>query len=226
MPKTIAIGDVHGCADEFEELLEALELEPRDRVIQLGDLVNRGPDSHRCVELARQYKIESIIGNHELRLLTARQKNRHSLLKDYDQPTMEQLTPGDWGYLMRMPKFIYDAQLETVFVHGGFLPNVPWQTQDVNVITKIQVVDKKGNPAKRSDAPDAPAWAETWSGSPFVVYGHTPRPNVFERGGSIGIDTACVYGGHLTAYLVEDRSLVQVRARKTYIHSKKLPDPV
>lgn len=42
MPRTIAIGDVHGCADEFEELLNALELEPKDRVIQVGDLVNRG----------------------------------------------------------------------------------------------------------------------------------------------------------------------------------------
>ncbi|MEC8614033.1 MAG: metallophosphoesterase, partial [Verrucomicrobiota bacterium] len=44
MPRTIAIGDVHGCANEFEELLKKLELKPNDRVIQVGDLVNRGPD--------------------------------------------------------------------------------------------------------------------------------------------------------------------------------------
>jgi predicted phosphodiesterase len=71
MPRTIAIGDVHGCADELEELLEALNLKPGDRVIQLGDLVNRGPDSRRVIQLARTYKIEAILGNHELRLLTA-----------------------------------------------------------------------------------------------------------------------------------------------------------
>ena len=72
MPRTIAIGDVHGCADEFEELLKRLKLKSDDKVIQVGDLVNRGPDSHRVVELAREYQVESIIGNHELRLITAR----------------------------------------------------------------------------------------------------------------------------------------------------------
>ena len=226
MPRTIAIGDVHGCADEFEELLTKLKLKPEDRLIQVGDLVNRGPDSHRVIELARKYQVEAIIGNHELRLLTARKKKKPSLLNQYDQTTVEQLTADDWEYLKAMPKFLYDAQIDTVIVHGGFLPNKPWQTQGSDLITNIQVIDRKGKPAKRSDAPDAAPWADSWGGSPFVVYGHTPRPRVFERKGSIGIDTGCVYGGHLTAYIIEDKSLVQVRAHNTYAHSKRLPDPV
>ncbi|MFT5837464.1 MAG: hypothetical protein ACI9ZV_000969 [Candidatus Azotimanducaceae bacterium] len=226
MPRTIAIGDVHGCANEFEELLNALELKSEDRVIQVGDLVNRGPDSHRVIELARHYKVESILGNHELRLLTARQKNKPSLLKDYDHPTIEQLTADDWTYLEAMPKFLYDAKIDTVIVHGGFLPDQPWQTQSLDLITSIQVIDKKGKAAKRSDAPDAAPWADSWHGSPFVIYGHTPRPKVLKRASSIGIDTGCVYGGHLTAYIVEDKSLIEVRAHKTYAHSKRLPDPV
>ncbi len=226
MPRTIAIGDVHGCASEFEELLTALELEPEDRVIQVGDLVNRGPDSHRVIELAREYKVEAILGNHELRLLKARQKNKPSLLKDYDHSTLQQLTADDWAYLEAMPKFLYDATINTVIVHGGFLPNEPWQTQALDLITSIQVIDKKGKAAKRSDAPNAAPWADSWHGNPFVIYGHTPRPNVLERPGSIGIDTGCVYGGHLTAYIIEEKSLVEVRAHKTYAHSKRLPDPV
>ena len=226
MPRTIAIGDVHGCADEFEELLRRLELKPDDRVIQVGDLVNRGPDSHRVVELAREYQVEAIIGNHELRLLSARKKNKPSLLKQDDQATVEQLTADDWKYLEAMPKFLYDAQIDTVIVHGGFLPNKPWQTQGSDLITNIQVIDKKGKAAKRSDAPDAAPWADSWGGSPFVVYGHTPRPRVLERKGSIGIDTGCVYGGHLTAYIIEDKSLVQVHAHKAYAHSKRLSDTV
>ncbi len=226
MPRTIAIGDVHGCADEFEELLNALELDEDDRVVQLGDLVNRGPDSHRVLELARIYKVESILGNHELRLLRARREGRKDLLKDYDLSTIEQMVEEDWAYLEAMPKFKYGASSDTVMVHGGFLPDIPWQKQDIDTITSIQVIDKKGRPAKRSDAPDAPPWADTWGGQPFVIYGHTPRPNVLERPGSIGIDTGCVYGGHLTAYVTDDKSLVQVRARKAYAHSNRLPDPV
>ncbi|MGB0745327.1 MAG: metallophosphoesterase [Opitutales bacterium] len=226
MPRTIAIGDVHGCADEFEELLNALELAPEDRVIQVGDLLNRGPDSHGVLELAREYKVEAILGNHELRLLRAHREGQTGLLKDYDHPTIKQLTEEDWSYLGSLPKFKYGATSDVVVVHAGFLPNLPWQSQDVDTITNIQVIDKNGNPGKRSDEPDAKTWADYWNGSPFVIYGHTPRPNILERPGSIGIDTGCVYGGHLTAYVTDDASLVQVRAHKTYAHSKRLPDPV
>ncbi|MGJ8651626.1 MAG: metallophosphoesterase [Opitutaceae bacterium] len=226
MPRTIAIGDVHGCAEEFEELLDALNILEDDRVIQVGDLINRGPDSHRVLELARIYQVEAILGNHELRLLTAREENRPDLLKDYDKVTVDQLTASDWKYLEKLPKLIHQPENDTVFVHGGFIPNRPWQHQPAEIITSIQVIDKNGRAAKRSDAPNAPPWADTWIGSPFVIYGHTPRPNILERPGSIGIDTGCVYGGHLTAYIVEEKSLVQVRARKAYAHSKRLPDPV
>ena len=226
MTRIIAIGDVHGCADEFEELLEALELQPEDRVIQLGDLVNRGPDSHRAIELAREYHVQAIIGNHELRLLTARREKRKDILKSYDQATIDQLTDEDWAYLEAMTRFKHEAVLDTVFVHGGFLPGSPWHSQPVELVTGIQVIDEKGKPAKRSDAPKAPPWADSWPGSPFVVYGHTPRPTVLERPGSMGIDTGCVYGGHLTAYDITDKTITQVRARKAYAHSKRLPDPV
>ena len=226
MPRTFAIGDVHGCADEFEELLNALELDPEDRVIQVGDLVNRGPDSHGVLELVRDYKVEAVMGNHELRLLRGHLEGDKKILKNYDNSTIEKLTPEDWKYLKKLPKFKYGPTSDIVMVHGGFLPGSPWQTQDIELVTSIQVIDKNGNPAKRSDAPDGKPWADTWCGKPFVIYGHTPRPNVLERPGSIGIDTGCVYGGHLTAVLVEDQSLVQVRARKAYAKSNRLPDPV
>ena len=226
MPRTIAIGDVHGCADEFEELLNALELEPGDRVVQVGDLINRGPDSHGVLALAREYKVESILGNHELRILRGHREGKEKLLKSYDLPTIKSMRDEDWEYLEALPKFRYGPTRDVVMVHGGFMPNQPWQSQDVDIITSIQVIDKKGMPRKRSDSPAASPWADSWHGDPFVVYGHTPRPNVLERPGSIGIDTGCVYGGHLTAYIIEDKSLVQVRARKAYAHSKKLPDPV
>ena len=226
MSRTIAIGDVHGCAEEFAELLEALNPEKKDRLVQLGDLVNRGPDSRGAVELAREYGVESVFGNHELRLLSALKESDPSRLKDYDLMTIKQLHCEDWRYLEGQKKYIYDKRLDTVFVHGGFLPTIPWRKQLSEIITTIQVIDADGEPAKRSDSPGAPAWADQWSGPPFVVYGHTPRANVYENAASIGIDTGCVYGGHLTAYIVEERRLVQVRARKAYAHSKRLPDPV
>lgn len=226
MGRIIAIGDVHGCAEEFAELLEAIAPSPKDRLIQLGDLVNRGPDSRGVIALAREYNVEAILGNHELRILKALQQRKPTQLKDYDLATIQQLHRKDWDYLEQLPSHIYLEKQKAVCVHGGFLPDRPWKEQSVDTITSIQVITKSGKAAKRSDAPKGHAWAESWHGEPFVIYGHTPRANIFERPGSIGIDTGCVYGGHLTAYDLTNGTIIQVRARKTYAHSKRLPDPV
>ncbi len=226
MPRTIAIGDVHGCANEFEELLSKISPNSDDRIIQLGDLVNRGPNSHRVIELCRTYKVESILGNHELRILRAQTKKKTSSLKDYDKETIAQLNAHDWKYLKSLPGYIYDFEREIVFVHGGFLPDELWQTQSIDTITSIQVIDKNGKAAKRSDAPNSPPWADAWNGSPLVIYGHTPRPQILRRTGSIGIDTGCVYGGYLTAYVFEEQKFIQVPARQAYARSKRLPNPV
>jgi len=226
MSRTIAIGDIHGCAAEFEQLLDALEIKKKDRVIQVGDLINRGPDSHRVLELARKYKIEAIIGNHEHRLLKSHYQDDASILKEYDYDTLDQLTKKDWKYLKALPRYIHDASSGTIFVHGGFTPNKPWHKQSLETITTIQVLDEDGQAAKRSDCPDGAPWADYWVGEPFVVYGHTPRPKILSRPGSIGIDTGCVYGGHLTAYIVEEEAIVQVQAHKVYAYSSRLPNPV
>jgi len=108
------------------------------------------------------------------------------------------------------------SELNTVFVHGGFLPNEPWPRQPANIVTRIQVIDDQGRPRKRSDAPAALPWADLWNGPPFVVYGHTPRPEVYKLKWSIGIDTGCVMGGHLTAFILPERRLLQVKARRRY----------
>ena len=218
--RTIAIGDVHGCYEEFDALLERLSLQPNDRVIQIGDLVNKGPDSHKAVKLARKRKLEAVIGNHELRLLTGRLTGSRRHFKSYDEATFERLTAADWDYISKLPERIYDARLNTVFVHAGFLPQVNWRDQTASTMTSIQVIDESGQPAKRSQVPAARSWAEAWSGNPFVVYGHTARPEVFMRNGSVGIDTGCVYGGHLTAYILEERAFVQVRAKAKYADSR------
>jgi predicted phosphodiesterase len=216
MRRTIVIGDVHGCAEEFEELLLTLKLKSKDRVFQVGDLVNRGPDSHRTVKLARDYNVKCVLGNHEVRLLQAKKQKNLDILKSYDHDTLDQLTKADWKFLKEMPPYIHRSKRKTVIVHAGFLPKPAWHKQDIGTITQIQVIDADGNPAKRDAAPDAPSWADHWHGTPFVVYGHAARPEVFKRPGSIGIDTGCIYGGHLTAYTLEDQSIVQVPAKKKY----------
>jgi serine/threonine protein phosphatase 1 len=214
--RLIAIGDIHGCHVEFAELLARLELTPDDRLILLGDLVNRGPDSNKVLDLAREHRAAALLGNHELRLLKYHRTGDKSYVKETDLETAEKLRPADWALLEAMPLTISEPELNIVFVHGGFLPGTPWQKQPAEIVTRIQVVDKDGRPAKRAEKPDAPPWADLWSGPPFVVYGHTPRPEVYKLKWSLGIDTACVMGGHLTAYVLPEKRFVQVKARQRY----------
>jgi diadenosine tetraphosphatase ApaH/serine/threonine PP2A family protein phosphatase len=214
--RLIAVGDIHGCHNEFSDLLDLIKPETGDRLVLLGDLVNRGPSSTKVIDLARAAGSISLMGNHELRLLKFRKTGDRKYMKEHDLETFDSLRPEDWAYLEAMPLTFEEPELNTVFVHGGFLPNEPWQRQPAEVVTRIQVVDRDGRPRKRADAPDAPAWADLWGGPPFVIYGHTPRPEVYRLKWSIGIDTACVMGGLLTAYILPERRIVQVKARARY----------
>ena len=214
--RLIAVGDIHGCAAEFAELLDKLALQRGDRLILLGDLVNRGPDTRLVLDLARSTRARCLLGNHELRLLRSRRERDDSLLRAEDRATIDILRPADWDFLAAMPLTHFAEDLNTVFVHGGFLPGIPWQRQPAEVVTRIQVIDAQGQPRKRTESPGSPLWAERWSGPPFVVHGHTPRPTVHKLKWSLCIDTACVFGGSLTAYILPERRLVQVKAKRRY----------
>ena len=78
------------------------------------------------------------------------------------------------------------------------------------------MIDRDGRPRKRSEAPNAPAWADLWNGPPFVVYGHTSRPQIYKHKWSVCIDTSCAMGGALTAYILPERRFVQVKAKRAY----------
>lgn len=215
--RIIAIGDVHGCAWELENLLAYLQPKPQDQVVLLGDLINRGPDSHRVLKIAREVKAISLLGNHEWRLLNYYRMNDADILKSYDRYTVEDLTDEDWDYIARMKLTHYSAKYDTVFVHAGFLPKIPWQKQTVSVFTDVQVVDANNQPRRRSESPDSPHWSDLWEGPPFVVYGHTPRKQPSTKPWSIGLDTACVFGGHLSAYVLPEKKIYQVKARRAYV---------
>lgn len=214
--RVIAVGDIHGCVAEFETLLHMLALTRDDRVILLGDLVNRGPDSAGVIALARGSVHRALLGNHELRLLNYRRTGDLTHLKKSDYDTLKQLSAKDWAYLANMALTHHVPELNTVFVHGGFLPGKPWRSQPARVVTRIQVIGPDGEPHKRGTYPDAPHWSELWSGPPYVVYGHTPRRDPARTKWSLGIDTSCVMGGALTACVFPGGELVQVPAREKY----------
>ncbi|MFP4283327.1 MAG: metallophosphoesterase [Opitutales bacterium] len=218
--RTVIIGDVHGCIAELEQLLGKLRVDEQDDLLFLGDLVNKGPDSAAVVRLARERRARCVRGNHEVRLLRYRRTGAASALKGKDLATVKQLTAADWAYLETMPLLIELPEFSAVAVHGGFAPRAQhWRRQPEEIVTQVQVIDSNGEPRKRSEAPRGRPWADFWEGPEFVLYGHTPRREVYRRTGSIGLDTGCVYGGALTAFCFPHRTLHQVPAERVHEYS-------
>jgi predicted MPP superfamily phosphohydrolase len=77
MPRTIAIGDIHGCAIALAKLIEIIAPQPDDTLVPLGDYVDRGIDSRGVIDqllaLADRCRLVPILGNHEEMLLGARE---------------------------------------------------------------------------------------------------------------------------------------------------------
>ena len=65
------VGDIHGCCDEFRELLDS-HRRPGDVVILVGDMVNKGPKSEEVIPVARELGCWAVVGNHELASLRGR----------------------------------------------------------------------------------------------------------------------------------------------------------
>jgi len=68
-PRTIAIGDIHGCSAALDALLEAFQPSSEDTIVTLGDYINRGPDSRgvidKLIELKDRCRLVPLRGNHE-----------------------------------------------------------------------------------------------------------------------------------------------------------------
>lgn len=68
-PRVIAVGDVHGCIDELQELLRRCDFRPGDLLVFLGDLVSKGPDSAAVVQMAREIGAIGVRGNHDFEVI-------------------------------------------------------------------------------------------------------------------------------------------------------------
>lgn len=204
-------------------LLDEIAPSKSDTVYFLGDLINRGPDSHGVLEIARSIpNARALWGNHELRFLRYHKTKDPQYLKSKDWETLPKIAPQDWEFLEKnMSGPIYLKQMNTLLVHGGFLPNIPWMEQGLDITTEIQVIGSDGKPYRRGKCAQCTPWQHLWQGPPYVIYGHTPRAGVERLRWTLGIDTGCCLGGYLSACILPSKEIVQVPARKKY-HNKPL----
>ena len=78
--RDFVVGDVHGCVHTLEQLLERIDFDPdRDRLFSVGDIVNRGPNSHLALEWLENGRLLGVLGNHEAMLLGALERSRRPI---------------------------------------------------------------------------------------------------------------------------------------------------
>jgi serine/threonine protein phosphatase 1 len=229
-----AVGDCHGrldllCALE-EEILEDAEAHPADRkvVVYLGDYVDRGPDSsgvidHLTAAPLKGFESIHLLGNHEAMMLAFLRAGAAAGLTWLINGGEETLASYglDVAALKQEPDPLerlregLDAQLPDS--HRDFLESLKrWHREGDYLFVHAGL--RPGQPLERQDPEDL-----IWIREPFlnsakdhgcvVVHGHTPAREPVEKPNRIGIDTAAVYGGALTALVLEGagRRYLQVR---------------
>ncbi len=235
------IGDIHGCCDELEILLERLGYQvrfdgagemrsctvtppPGRRAVFVGDLVDRGPRSPDVLRLVMAM-VEAgdalcVMGNHEnkfLRWLNGRDvKIGHGLAE-----TIEQMEAEPENFARQVKVFLNDL-VSHYWLDGGKL-TVAHAGLKESMIGRasgaVRGFCMYGETTGEIDEFGLPVrhnWAADYRGESMVVYGHTPVPNAEWLNRTICIDTGCVFGGTLTALRYPEEELLSVPAAHVY----------
>lgn len=207
MPRTIAIGDIHGCAAALATLIDVIAPTADDTVITLGDYIDRGPDSRAVIDqllaLRQRCQLVALAGNHEVVLLNLRTNvelfdfwlkgcGGAATLASYGG-RFEQIPREHWDFFTALqPYHETDTHL---FLHANYLPDLPLSEQPEEILFWKHL--------NQLPAPHR-------SGKTAVV-GHTPQMSgeILSAGHLVCIDTWCFGRGALSAYEVNSGDLWQ-----------------
>ena len=215
--RLFAIGDIHGCIDELSVLLGAIDPQPGDKLVFLGDYVDRGPSPKavidRLIELRDGGSCQTVFlrGNHEdmfLSFLGEHGSHGEAFLFNGGRATLASygLQPG--SPRARVPEVIPESHLAFlralelshvdgpyVFVHAGISPLHPLEEQHEEDLLWIREEFIRNRHRLKKT----------------VIFGHTPQREVlWHLPYKIGLDTGCVYGNKLSCLDLSSRVLLQV----------------
>jgi serine/threonine protein phosphatase 1 len=211
MPSRLfAIGDIHGCSIALKTLIDAINPQPDDTIVVLGDVIDWGPDSRDCIEqlieLSGQCRFVLVRGNHEEMLFAAlesRSELRYWLnfggeqtLKSYPYRGGEDFIDRDHVHFLKTHARDYYETEEFIFVHASYDPNKPMAEQS-NTTLQWEPIE--------------PAEMRLHYSGKKVIAGHTPQTSgeVLDLDFLKVIDTDCSQGGWLTALEVNSGRVIR-----------------
>jgi len=229
--RRVIVGDIQGCSQQLEALLDAVDLRPDDRLYCVGDLVNRGPDSLGVLRRLRDLRARVVLGNHDIHLLRIAAGRIAPSSKDRLQAVLDAADAGELvAWLREQP--VLGVEEDLVIVHAGLHPTwddfpavaaalnagVPAHidertNEQIEFATGVRYCDASGRRPPHDEPPPGPPfvpWDNFYRGDRTVVFGHWARRGLVRQPRLRGLDTGCVYGGPLTAWIAEEDRLVQV----------------
>lgn len=234
------ISDIHGCYDEYMELLQKINFSDDDELYILGDAVDRGPEPVKVLQdMMNRPNVIHIMGNHDFIMYIIMKKlvveiteeNCESYLtaadildyglwmQDGGQVTAEQFRNLSMSEKQDMLDYLSEASIyetiehngkEYILVHAGLANFAPEKSLDEYDL--YDFLEGRADYSKRY-YPDE---------NKYLVTGHTPtiyidgwgKPEVYMQNGHIAIDCCCVGGGKLAAYCIETGEVTYVESRK------------
>lgn len=214
--RTIVVGDIHGCYDELVALLEKAALKDDDRVIAVGDLIVKGEKNREVLDLfIEDERFSAVLGNHD-RALRRYWRGEGIALKESQEKVRAELAADETRYSAYIQSLPLMIDLGThVVVHAGVRPDVSLAGQSVEDLTELRTLGED-----RTNRDGVP-WYEVYDGEPVVLFGHWPAPEPRRGPRAIGLDTGCVYGYQLTAYIIETEEFLTVQAARVYEEPKR-----
>ncbi|MEH2181320.1 polynucleotide kinase-phosphatase [Nostoc sp.] len=245
------IGDIHGCCDELEALLQQLGYQissfpsapPWDyptyhhpegrRAVFLGDLVDRGPRILDTVKLVQNMVAAGtafcVPGNHENKLLRKLRGKNVRINHGLEQTLTEiEALPDEVRepFTKELQKFL-DSLISHYLLDDGRLVvahagmKQEMQGRGSGAVREFALYGESTGEIDEFGLPVRYNWAGEYRGEAMVVYGHTPVPEAEWLNNTIDIDTGCVFGGKLTALRYPEKELVSISAARVYCEPVK-----
>ncbi|MCQ2105417.1 MAG: metallophosphoesterase [Fibrobacter sp.] len=205
--RTLYIGDVHGCADELERIVDAFGfVRGKDTLYQTGDIINKGPDMMRALKFIQDNGILTVRGNHEEHLIRMMATDE-SEWTDKQRARFARLPLEAWKYILEEVKTwpLWRDTPHALLVHAGLEPGkTRLEDMDPKVILSIRYWEDK-------------PWFDQVQWNKTVVFGHWAKMGFVDRRPHfIGLDSGCVYGKRLTAWCPEEDKFYEVPAAREY----------
>ena len=200
--RDFAVGDIHGMFSSLDHLLDEVGFEPEhDRVFSVGDLIDRGPESHRALEYLEQPWFHAIQGNHERLMLDAVHPNG-------DMHTWVNINGGEWW--LDLDEDTRQRFIETIrelpiameiqicsrrvgIIHADVAQGMTWDEFLLALQQDPRAVNYAVWSRTRLRMAELSGEAMPVEGVDLLICGHTPLKNAVQVANIYYLDTAAAY---------------------------------